>query len=202
MALSKTDVVTPPVRIHFPSLFTKRAVPGATKETYQAVVMIPPDVSLEPFKAAMKVALREKFGDKFKLSPAKNPIHDAVEKDYDGYEEGWHFINVNANHAPAVVDRQKKPLLDVRDLLGLSAEEREAKVSEAEARVYAGAWVRFHLNAYAWEHPTGGKGVSFGLKAVQFVRDDEPFGTGASSSADAFEALDSEDSADAEDLFA
>lgn len=201
MALSATDVVTPPVRIHFPSLFVKRAVPGATKETYQAVVMIPPDVSLEPFQKAMKEALRAKFGDKFKLSPAKNPIHDAVEKDYDGYEEGWHFINVNANHAPAVVDRQKKPLLDARELLGLDVEAREAKLHEAESRVYAGAWVRFHLNAYAWEHPTGGKGVSFGLKAVQFVRDDEPFSTGASSSADAFDELDDVSTEDS-DLFA
>lgn len=200
MALSATDVVTPPVRIHFPSLFEKRAVPGATKETYQAVVMIPPDVELKPFEDAMKAALRAKFGDKFKLSPAKNPIHDAAEKDYDGYEEGWHFINVNANHAPSVVGRDLKPLLDVREMVGVDAEARQAKIDEATSRIYPGAWVRFHLNAYAWDHPTGGKGVSFGLKAVQFVRDDEPFATGASSSATAFEALD--DESGAEDLFA
>ena len=200
MALSDTDVVTQPVRIHFPSLFQKRAVPGATKETYQAVVMIPPDVDLKPFQDAMKAALKAKFGDKFKLPATKNPIHDAAEKDYDGYEEGWHFINVNANHAPAVVGRDLKPVLNLRDFVGLSADERQERIDQAEATVYPGAWVRFHLNAYAWEHPTGGKGVSFGLKAVQFVRDDEPFATGTSSSAAAFEALD--DESDSDDLFA
>lgn len=192
MGLPVTELVTPPVRLHFPSLFKPRAIPGATKETYQAVCLIPPDTDLAPFNKALKAALVAKFGEKFKLPASRNPIHDAMEKDYEGFEEGWRFINLNANYPPAVVDQKKRALLDAKTLLGKSPDEQEAAIAQAEARIYAGCWVRFHLNTYAWDHPTGGKGVSFGLKAVQLVREDEAFSTGASSSADAFDELEDE----------
>ncbi len=31
------------------------------------------------------------------------------------------------------------------------------------------------MTAYAWDHPSGGKGVSFSLNNVQLVREDERF---------------------------
>lgn len=194
--VSDTELVTPPVRLHFPSLFVARAIPGATKETYQAVALLPPDIDLKPFKVAMKNALVAKFGTKFKLPASKNPIHDAMEKDYDGFVEGWHFINLNANYPPMVVRRNKQQILDAKKLVGKPQEEQEAAIAEAEQQIFAGCWVRFHLNCYAWDHPTGGRGVSFGLKAVQLDRTDEAFSTGASNNADAFEELDDEEEDD------
>lgn len=194
--LADTEFVTPPVRIHFPSLFTTSRVPGSDKDTYQAVALLPPDIDMKPFKSAMRAALAAKFGDKFKLPASKNPIHDAMEKDYDGFEEGWFFINLNANYPPMVVDQKKRQILDTAKLVGKPTETQEAAVAEAEQRLYAGCWVRFHLNCYAWDHPTGGKGVSFGLKAVQLVKTDDAFSTGASNNADAFGELDDEDGDD------
>ena len=196
MTLPPTELVTCPVRLHFPSLFTMRRVPGAQKDSYQAVALIPPDADLTPFKNAIKAALADKFGANFKLPASKNPIHDASEKDYDGFVEGWHFINLNANYPPMVVDQKKQEILDSRKLIGKTADQQAAAIAEAESRIFAGCWVRFHLNVYAWDHPTGGKGVSFGMKAVKLLRTDEAFSSGASNNAAPFDAFDDIDDSD------
>lgn len=153
--LGPTHVITPPVRLAFPALFEARAVsndPDAA-EKYMATLLIPPGVDLRPFHDAIKAAMLEKWSKVLKLPPEKNPIKDAETKDLDGYDEGWFFINTKSNYAPQVVDQKRQDVID-------------------PDRVYAGCWCRFHINAYAYDHPKGGKGVSFGLNAVQIVRDD------------------------------
>jgi hypothetical protein len=197
-ALAENEIKTEPVRLQFPSLFVKRTIPGSTKETFQAVALIPPNVDLKPFKDLIKRALVGKFGDRAQdvAKRMKSPIHDATEKAYDGYLEGWHFINLNANFPPKVVDQLKNEILDSRLLIGKPMDQQQAAIAEAEGRIYPGCWVRFHLDCYAWDHKTGGKGVSFGMKAVQLVRDDEPFSTGGGNSADVFDVLDDESNDD------
>nr|MBP8137001.1 DUF2815 family protein [Candidatus Eisenbacteria bacterium] len=54
---------------------------------------------------------------------------------------------------PPVVDRACLPVTD-------------------PAKVYAGLWVKCALAAWAYDNASG-KGVSFDLRAVQLVRDDE-----------------------------
>lgn len=202
--INETEIITPRVKLHYPSLFEPREVPGADtrkdgskKKTYQAVALFPPSVDLKPLKNILRNAITDKFGAKFKMPASKNPIHDAAEKEErDGFEEGWHFVNLSANYPPAVVDQKKRPLLTASDLLGKTEEERKQVIADAESRIYAGCWVRIHMNAYTWEHPTGGRGVSLGLKAVQLVQQDEPFSIGGSSSADAFDEIDGVDDDD------
>lgn len=180
VTLSEMDVITPPVRLAFPSLFEQKPrAPGSDRMTYQATALIPPEVDLTPFKKAIVAAMRDKWGDKVKqLAPDKNPLKDCATKaDLAGYIEGWRFINLHSGYQPQVVDRNRQPILTPES-------------------VYPGCWVRIHMKAFAYDHPVGGKGVSFSLEAVQFVRDDERF-DGRRKAADIFDALGDEDGATA-----
>lgn len=190
--LSPRDVVTPPVRLAFPALFKPRPkmkVPGGTDEkqrlTYQAVLLMPPEIALEPFHAAMKAAMLDKFGKIEKLPADRNPIRSCDEKagSVDGYEPGWRYINTHSGYAPAVVDQRRQPILD-------------------QDAIFAGCWCRFHINAYAWIFGAK-KGVSFSLNAVQLVRTDERL-DGRSNVDDVFEALEDAgaNTASADDMFA
>lgn len=154
VSMKPTELVTPPVRLAFPALFEPRPVfKGADEKKYQAVLLLPPGTNMQPFAAAMKAAMLEEWKEVPKLRPDKQPVRPCV-GDYAGFDEGWHFIRVSSKYMPTVVDQRRQEVID-----------RE--------RVYPGCWVRVHINAFAWSHQTGGKGVSFGLNAVQLVRDDE-----------------------------
>lgn len=48
----------------------------------------------------------------------------------------------------------------------------------ADAMFYGGCWVNALIRPWWQNHPKYGKRVNSGLSAVQFVRDDEPFGEG------------------------
>lgn len=160
-----TVLVTPPCRLAFPSLFKPSPrFRGSDRETYQATVLIPPDMDLAPFHRALVAAMTEKWGQVFALAGNGNPIRDAATKaQYQGYDAGWRFINANSGYAPAVVDQEVQPITD-------------------ESVVYPGCWCRFFLSAYGWDHASGGKGVSFSLEGVQFVADGEPFASRADAS--------------------
>lgn len=148
-------VLTPEVRLSFPSLFEmKPRARGSDKLSYQATILIPPTVDLKPFHEAMVAAMQAKWGKVLQLPARNNPIHDCAEKAYDGYLPGWHYIEMNSDRQPGLVDRRSVPVTD-KNLF------------------YPGCWVRAFINAFAWDHPTGGKGISFGLNGLQFIRDDD-----------------------------
>lgn len=198
--LPPTEIVTGKVRLHWPSLFKKRAAKGASRETYQATVLIPPGEDITPYINAAKAGFAAKHGESTKMPNRNNPVKDASDQDGPGYDQAEYFIRANANFPPAVVDQAKKPILDKSDFTNMDKAEQEAAVAEAEQRIYAGCWVRFHLRAYGWQHEASGKGVSFDLVAVQLMAEGERLMGGGSSSADAFSALDDADD-DASDLF-
>jgi hypothetical protein len=89
----------------------------------------------------------------------------------EGYEAGWWYFNSKSNFMPGVVDQDGKDILD--DKL-YKVNPKEA-IKRAQARIFSGCWVRFHLSAFPWNHPEGGKGVSFSLNGVQLVRTDTRF---------------------------
>lgn len=161
--LSATEIVTEPVRLAFPHLWTPQAIDPLkpADKKYQAALLLPPDTDLQPFAKCLKVAMVEKWGPDFELRPGKNPIKRCDDRDPDkplaGYEPGWFFINTSSKFQPSVLDQKKQEILD-------------------ERRVFGGCWCRFHLNAYAWTHPTGGRGVSFGLNSVMLIREDARLG--------------------------
>jgi hypothetical protein len=201
--LHPTEIVTEPVRLAFPALFAPKPVmKGSTDLKYQAALLIPPSVDLAPFVNAVKAAMDDQWGKAIKLSGRGNPINSCDEKELNGYEDGWRFINVKSKYQPSVVDQKRMPILDpgIGDL--------EDAIREAENRIYAGCWCRFHISAYAWDNQFG-KGVSFSLNAVQLVREDTRL-DGKRSAKDVFDAIDTTDEdavlesgavEDGEDLF-
>lgn len=90
----------------------------------------------------------------------KRPIKDGDEPDNDGNErpefKGKFTIQATSKNQPGMVDSSLNPIMD-------------------EKEIYSGAWFRASIRAYAWEHATGGKGVSIALDNVMKVRDDEPY---------------------------
>jgi hypothetical protein len=80
---------------------------------------------------------------------------------------------------------------------------RGGDVSEANEadETYNGRWFRASLNPYAWSHPTGGKGVSFGLVNVQLLSHDDPLAGGKVKASNEFDAIDDAELADLEEEF-
>ncbi len=109
----------------------------------------------------------EKARDWLKNGTIKTPFLDgdgpqAVSKKtgdrYAGYEGLW-FVRTGSYLKPGVFDRSAHPTDD-------------PKVA------YAGAYAYPVLNAYTWIDDKAGKGVTFGLSLVQFVKDGERLGGG------------------------
>jgi len=148
------SIVTPPVRLAFPALFEPKPVAkGNATLKYQAALLLPPSFDLKVLYECVKAAMLDKWGKIVKIAARNNPIKLCDEKELDGYEPGWHFLNVKSNFAPTVVDEKRQEIIDPE-------------------RIFAGCWVRAALNAFAWDHTQGGQGVSFGLNAIQLVRKD------------------------------
>lgn len=169
-----TYIVTPDVRLQYPALWVPkpRAADKPDALTFQAVLLIPPDADLAPFANAIRAAVHGRFGPTAKINPAKLPIRSCADKpDSPGYDEGWHYLNVHSKRQPGVVDQLAVP------------------IATDDGRVYAGCWVRAYINAFAWEHPVGGRGVSFGLNAVQLVRDGERLVGGGRPATEVFAPL-------------
>lgn len=190
---SPAYIVTKPVRLAFASLFEPSPpVKGETdtdKFRYQVTILIPPDVDLTPFKLALKHAAQEKWGNT--IPPLKhNPIQPCAGVDYAGFEDGWHFIRLKSKFQPGVVDQRLQQVID-------------------PALVYSGCWAHVDTNAYAYDNQFG-KGISFGLNNVQFVRDGDRL-DGRAAISDVFEPIEgfetdtpaaAEAAASADDMFA
>ncbi len=185
-----------PVRLAFVSLFeprkrSKSGTPdkdGKVKVSYQATLLIPPGhPQLAEFAGVVKTAMLNKFNKILPLKDRGLPIKRAETcvntqsgEAYNGFAPGWISIATNSWPArPAVVGRDRLAITD-------------------PSVVYAGCWCNVVVDAFAWDHPDGGKGVSFDLKAVQFVdhgKDTDPDGARLDgrgkpvNTDDAFEAL-------------
>lgn len=172
-------ITTPPCRLHFPALFEpKETMKGNGDLQFQATILIPPSVDMQPFAAAIEAAMQEKFGRRIPLEgrgmplktcASKNALREAEGKQpFDGFEDGWRFLRVKSKNQPTIVDEKVQQLLD-------------------QSRIYPGVWCRFNINAYGWQHSSG-IGVSFGLNMVQLIKGDTELRVGGPSQAptDAF----------------
>lgn len=168
------DCITPVGRLSFPALFEARAVnPGDTPKFSLTLLLDEEAQGTDEFKAmkaAVKAVGREKWGDDM---PKKLKLPflsvDDLNKVPDGYEDSHVIIRMNSVNQPGVVDEKVQPVMDAK-------------------KIYSGCYVRVACHPYAWEHRTGGKGISFGLDHVQFVADGEPF-TKAKKPTDVFGAV-------------
>lgn len=159
-------IITPLARASFVYLFSPQKSMEVGKEaTYGITLLFPADADLSILKTKAHEALVEKFGaakvaDPDFVAKLRTPFRDQGEFDYDGYVKGSKFIRASAKleYKPAVVDAQNNDIIESRQL-------------------YSGCYVRAALVPFAYE-AKGNKGVSFGLRFVQKIRDGEPLGGG------------------------
>jgi hypothetical protein len=155
------------------SLFEPRAITEGGPLKYGCTLIF--DDEHRPFfEEKLLEAVRGEWDERgipmLKSGRIKNPLLDgngeqarnrSNEQLYAGFGEGKFFIRVQAN-----VDRP--PVLRYR----------EPNVAATKEEIYSGCAVKAVLNAFPWNHPTGGMGVSFGLRMLQRVGGGENIGSG------------------------
>lgn len=159
-------LITPEFRGSFVALDKPKRMKGDDKSDprYQILMPLPKD---HPFwkkvQEQIDLVAKEKWG---KIPPKfKSPIKDGDEEaEYDNLA-GMSFINASNTRRPGCVDKNLEDIIDPEEL-------------------YSGAWYRISIRAYAWDHPTGGKGASFSLDNVMKIKDDEKFSGGSSAQED------------------
>lgn len=165
----KHKVITPEFRVGFPRVFKAHAVNEGGEEKFSIVCLFPKGADLSKLKAAAKAAAVEKWGDKIPKK-LRSPFKDSGEKsEYDGFDEDCINISPASKYKPGLVDENVEPII-------------------VETDFYGGCYARASVNAYAYQHPKGGPGVSFGLLNVQKLRDGDPF-SGKSTPEEDFDAV-------------
>lgn len=175
-------LTTPRGRVSFPSLDKPRAAPGSTKESFSVTLIFDQAAQKTPsFSALLTEADRvasEKFGAATvaalkKAGKWNAALHRGEEKvtsngePMAAYEPGTVYLAASTLYAP-----------DLFDATGTKI---------PASTVYAGCYARARVVPFAWDN-VGGKGVSFGLRGVQFLEDGEKLGGGGMSASE-FDAV-------------
>lgn len=159
------DTKTPLGIISFSAdLFKPRDRDNGTK-SYGCTILFDKTTSLADLQNIALAAAKEEWGDKaegwIKSGMIKSPFLDGdgpqgiskkTGERHPGYA-GRTFIRCTSgeNFKPKVFDRQRNPVMD-------------ADGAPSGSQVFA------VVNAYTWENPTNGKGISFGISMVQVVK--------------------------------
>lgn len=181
-----TSVTTPTFRVSYPSVFQPRYNKLSKKNEYSLEGLFEfkkDSPEMASLKAAANNACIKKWGPDQSKWPKptapkvfQSPFKDQVEKAKDGKQpEGTTAGNVfmrfkcdSTKHKPAVVDNNRQEIIE-------------------ESKFYAGCYARANVNAFAYNE-AGNIGVSFGLNALQFVKDGQPF-SGRPTVEEAFEPI-------------
>ena len=161
MSKDYQTVQTPEFRLCFPNLFKPTSFEGSARETYNCVMVFPKGSDLSKLKEIAKAAFNKTFPNGAK--GARSPFRDGNEK-VDDWGEVFRdtvFIRASSNIKPGVADRRKRLITD-------------------EEQVYSGCYARAIVHAFAYD-VKGNRGVSFGLDAIQIVREGERLGGGAAA---------------------
>lgn len=178
-----SKLITPEFRgsfVHILEPHAPKAAPGEApqKPRYQITIPLAKDHKFwEQVQGLVTETATAKWG---KIPPKlKSPIKDGDAEGRDEFK-GKLTIQATSNNKPDIVDKALNPIMDANE-------------------IYSGAWFRASIRAYAWEHPTGGKGVSIALDNVMKIRDDEAF-SGRSSAGDDFADFAGDSNEPADDL--
>lgn len=159
-----SKIITPEFRgsfVHVLEPHAMRVAPGEAQPEprYQITIPIP---KTDPFWKKFDKLVEETAVAKWGKVPPKlkTPKKDGDDTDMDGnvrpeFAGKW-SIQASSKKKPGIVDANLQPIM--------TADE-----------IYSGAWYRASIRCYAWEHATGGRGVSVALDNCMKVRDDEAF---------------------------
>jgi hypothetical protein len=124
------------------------------KPRYQITIPLPKkDAFWTKLNQMVDETAKAKWG---KIPPKmKSPVKDGDEEERPELA-GCYSIQATSNNKPGIVDAQLQPIMDANE-------------------IYSGAYYRASVRAYAWDHPTGGKGVSIALDNIMKTKDGEAF---------------------------
>lgn len=196
MAGRSEDVKTPLARLSYTGDLFKARERGTTNKKlgYGVTLIFPKGTDLTVLHNAALAAAEEAWPGKAKQwlkdGIIKSPFLDGdgkQGKDHEGNPKpglpGTWFIRATSgpDHKPRVFDRKRNPVMDV---------------SGAPSGWYGYAVV----NAYTWDTPENGKGITFGVSMVQVAKEGESLGGsgGSGNPDDFFEEIPDEGSAPAE----
>lgn len=181
-------IAIPTARLSFPKLFTPEEFQGDGKPMYSCSLIVDPkNPAIKQIRDAMEVMGKAKWPKEWpsvkKTMDAKDLscLHDGDTKDFDGYA-GMLYISCRApaNKRPTIIDRDRSQL------------------AEKDGKIYGGCYVNAMIELWAQDNKFG-KRINAQITGVQFVRDGDSFGGGASA-ADAEDFADIADGADADDM--
>jgi hypothetical protein len=163
--LNPTKIVTDVCRLSYANIWQAKSINGGVPK-FSSSVLIPKSdtVTVEKVKAAIAAAYAEgeaKLKGNGKTVPPlaalKTPLRDGdIERPDDEAYAGHWFVNANSNTAPGVVDVNREPVLDTKE-------------------IYSGVYARACLSFYAF-NSSGNRGIACGLQSLQKIKDGEPLG--------------------------
>lgn len=160
---SDTKVVTEPVRLSYVHVFEKWANDDTQEPKYSCTLLIDKkdQRTLRALERARQAAIKAKWGDK-PPKGLKSTLHDGDNEEKVDHEKnpecaGHMMMAVSSQTQPGIVDRHLQPIID-------------------STEVYSGCYARVSINAFAFDHPQGGKGVSFGLNHIMKWADGDYLG--------------------------
>lgn len=166
------------VRLSFPSLFREtKFAPTDAKGSYSATFILDKKANameIAEIKRATDLLIRDVFKGKHP-GTQKVCLRDGAEKpDTDGYGEGVMFVGARTDKRPSVVNRDLSPL------------------TEDDGKPYAGCYVNATIEVWAQDNQYG-KRINAKLRAVQFYKDGDSFGSARVDPAREFTAINDAD---------
>lgn len=163
---STTQITTGKVRFSYCNLFAPRAMQDGAQAKYSVTLLIPKSdkSTLQKIQKAIDAAKTQylsRHSGKKLPSNLKTTMHDGDGERPNGGEfgeecKGCYVMTVSSNNQPVIVDANKVPITDEREL-------------------YSGCYGRAIINFYVYD-TQGNKGVSAGLNGIMKLYDGEPLG--------------------------
>lgn len=168
-------VISPEFRVSYPNIFEPKLNQLSKKLEFSMVALFKKGQDIKSLEEKVLEALKEKWGEgkitktgnQYQYTNAKStfnirlPFRDQGDRIKDGNLPGGHeagaiYLNLKSNKKPGLVDQTLQDIIDPN-------------------MFYAGCYARAALTPFAYDQ-AGNKGVSFGLGAVQKVKEGEPLG--------------------------
>ncbi len=162
-AKKNKQILTPEFRVAFPQVFKAKAAAPGQEEKFSIVMLFPKTTDISVLKNAVLEAIIDKWGaDKTKWPKGlRLPFRDGDEKkEYEGYA-GTTFCTASSKMRPGLVGPEKGPDGSLVSLI-------------SPDEFGGGDYARATLIAFAYDK-AGNKGVSWGLRNIQKIRDGERF---------------------------
>ena len=166
-----SDFKTPLCRVALAgSLFKPRAQTEGAIEKYGCTLIFEKSCDRTALDAAVKGVIVAQWGDKglerAKAGLIKSPFLDGAGKEARNKKTG----DVHAGFGPDVF------FLRVQSVRAPMLRYKSENIPATEEEIYSGCYGKAVLNAFAWNNPQNGDGISFGIQFFQKINDGERLG--------------------------